>query len=325
LKAIVKAPDSEKSNSRLCDKEFSMRITCRSYNGLDDYWRVDQFLIEHHQPGNTDGNWIEPAWEYMHGHPYLDRSSLGEIGIWEHEGEIVAVAHYESRLGEAFFQFHPAYRHLRQEMLDYAEESLAGQMKKDGRKYVNAYVNDNDAAFISLIRARGYAKDAGKARPLAKFVIPDPFPPIPLPEGFHLTSLADDCNWAKVHRVLWRGFDHEGEPPADEAELESRRNMFDTPKARRDLKIAVRAPSGEFVAFCGMFFEPVGRFAYVEPVATHPDYRRMGLGTAAVLEGIRRCGALGATVAYVGSNQAFYLSMGFQVIYTSDCWVRFLE
>lgn len=74
-----------------------------------------------------------------------------------------------------------------------------------------------------------------------------------------------------------------------------------------------------------MFFEPAGRLASVEPMATDPDYRRMGLGTAAVLEDIRRCGAWGAVVAYVGSNQAFYLSMGFQVIYTSDFGVRFLE
>jgi len=33
-----------------------------------------------------------------------------------------------------------------------------------------------------------------------------------------------------------------------------------------------------------------------------------------VLEGIRRCGALGATCAYVGSDQPFYLSLGFEVI-----------
>jgi predicted N-acetyltransferase YhbS len=51
----------------------------------------------------------------------------------------------------------------------------------------------------------------------------------------------------------------------------------------------------------------------------------MGLGRAAVLEGIRRCGALGATVAYVGSDQPFYLSIGFEVLYTSECWVRFFE
>jgi hypothetical protein len=27
-------------------------------------------------------------------------------------------------------------------------------------------------------------------------------------------------------------------------------------------------------------------------------------------------------VAYVGSDQAFYLAMGFEVIYTSECWVK---
>jgi len=86
----------------------------------------------------------------------------------------------------------------------------------------------------------------------------------------------------------------------------------------------VEAPNGEFVAFCGMFYEPNGRFAYVEPVASDPEYRRMGLGKAAVLEGIRRCGELGAVVAYVGSNLNFYLALGFGVIYTSECWVKTL-
>ena len=127
-------------------------------------------------------------------------------------------------------------------------------------------------------------------QPFARFAIPDPFPEIVLPEGFHLKSLADDCDWAKVNRVLWRGFNHPGEPPVGETALAERRVMFDTPKARRDLKVAVAAPGGEFVSFCGMFYEPAHHYAYVEPVATDPDYRRLGLGKAAVLEGIRRCG-----------------------------------
>ena len=108
-------------------------------------------------------------------------------------------------------------------------------------------------------------------------------------------------------------------------ELASRQKLFDTPKARRDLKIVVQAPDGEFAAICGTFYEPAGRYAYVEPVATDPAYRRMGLGKAAVLEGIRRCGALGARAAYVGSDQPFYLSIGFRVIYTSECWVKFFS
>lgn len=98
--------------------------------------------------------------------------------------------------------------------------------------------------------------------------------------------------------------------------------MFDTPSGRRDLKIVVVAPTGDFVSFCGMFYEPSQQFAYVEPVATDPTYRRLGLGKAAVLEGIRRCGLLGARNAYVGSDQEFYQALGFTKVFNSECWLK---
>lgn len=300
-----------------------MSVHFRHYTNPNDYKLVDKFLIDNHQTGNTDGNWLEPIWEYMHHHPALDDSAIEKIGIWEDEGKIVAVAHYEWHVGEAFFQFHPAYKYLRQEMLDYAEENLTGQSNKDGRKYLSAYINDIDEEFTSLVQSRGYKEDEKSDRPMYQFVIPTPFPSITLPEGFHLTSLAEDCDWGKVNRVLWRGFNHEGEPPAGEDELESRRKMFDTPSARRDLKIAVRTARGDFVSFCGIFYEAPHCFAYVEPVATDPDFRRLGLGKAAVLEGIRRSSELGATMAYVGSDQAFYQAIGFRKVFNSACWIKY--
>jgi GNAT superfamily N-acetyltransferase len=302
-----------------------MSITFRKYVHPDDYNRIDDSLIAHHRPGNTDGNWLEPIWEYMHGHPYLDSSSLEKIGIWEDNGEIVAVAHYESRLGEAFFEFHTAYRHLRDDMLDHAERHLTGISKENSRKYLHAFINDNDPEFLKLVQSRGYEKDLERTRPMYRFDIPNPFPEITLPDGFRLTSLAEECNWAKVHRVIWRGFNHGDDVPMNEEEFESRRKMFDTPKARRELKIAVAAPNDDFAAFCGMFYEPNGNFAYVEPVATDPVYRRLGLGKAAVMEGIHRCGKLGATVAYVGSDQDFYKTLGFKKVFNSECWVRYYE
>jgi predicted N-acetyltransferase YhbS len=69
-----------------------------------------------------------------------------------------------------------------------------------------------------------------------------------------------------------------------------------------------------------MFWVPAHHYAYVEPVATDPNYRRLGLGRAAVLEGVRRCGALGAALAYVGSDQPFYQALGFTQAYVSQCW-----
>ncbi|MCE7984529.1 MAG: GNAT family N-acetyltransferase [Caldilinea sp. CFX5] len=268
------------------------------------------------------GNWLEPAWEYMHFHPALDSSILEKFGVWEADGEIIALCHGEWRLGEAFFEFHPAYRHLREELLNYAEAELAGVGGDNGRRFLNAYINDNDPAFQSLVKARGYEVQTASVRPLYRFDIPHPFPAITLPAGFRLTSLAEDCDWAKVHSVLWRGFDHGDDVPMNAVEYESRRQMFDTPSARRELKIAVAAPTGEFVSFCGLFYEPTNHFGYVEPVATDPRYRRLGLGKAAVLEGIRRCGLLGAHMAYVGSNQPFYQAIGFKKVYNSDCWLK---
>jgi GNAT superfamily N-acetyltransferase len=306
-----------------------MTVSLRPYEGPDDYRRVSAFLVRHYQPGNADGNWLEPAWEYMHGHPQLDAASLGRIGIWEDQGEIVAVANYESTLGEAFFQLHPGYRHLRGELLAYAEEHLA-DTADDLRRTLRVYVNDFDTDLLDLVASRGYVRDPGNTRPMAQFVIPEPFPALPLPAGFRLTSLAEERDWGRVHRALWRGFNHAGEPPISEEELESRRRMFETATARPDLKIAAVAPprpgqaAGDFVAFAGTFYEPMGRYCYVEPVATDPDYRRLGLGRAAVLEGVRRCAELGATVAYVGSDQAFYQAIGFRVLYNTECWIKVL-
>jgi predicted N-acetyltransferase YhbS len=292
----------------------------RRYHLRTDFDRVGEFLIEHFAPDNCDGNWLQPIWEYMHSHPNFDASSYERIGIWEEAERIVAVAHYEGELGEAFFQFHPAYRHLRAEMLAFAEEHLPASTPSGGRR-LRVYVNDFDGDFEALVSAQGYAQDAEAARPMSLLHIPSPFHPEgALPAGFRLKSLAEDNDLGKIHRVLWRGFNHAGEPPPEG--IAWRAQMQSGPHFRKDLTIVVEAPNGDFVSFCGMWHEPANQIALVEPVATDPDYRRMGLGRAAVLEGIHRCAELGATVAFVGSDQPFYQALGFRVTYTSNCWLK---
>lgn len=71
----------------------------------------------------------------------------------------------------------------------------------------------------------------------------------------------------------------------------------------------------------GFFYGPRNRLAYVAPVATDPDYRR--LGRAAVLESIRRARERGATAAFVGPEQEFYLSFGFEDVHPNNYWLKF--
>jgi ribosomal protein S18 acetylase RimI-like enzyme len=258
----------------------------------------------------------------MHSHPNLDDGSLDRIGIWEDAGEIVAVVHYESCLGEVFTQTHPDYVWLKPETLAYAEDALHGIDGTDQR-FVQAFVNDFDREFLDCVQARGYQRNPQRDRPMSLFRMPTPFPEIVLPEGFQLKSLQEENDLVKIDRVLWRGFNHPGESPAEN--LEGRRKMQSVPNFRKDLNIVVQAPDGYFVSYSGTWFEGTNSYAYVEPVATDPDFRRQGLGRAAVLEGIRRCAQLGAEVAFVGSDLAFYLAFGFEVVFTSQCWLKYLD
>ena len=300
-----------------------MSIKLRNYVVSNDSKAVGDFLVENYQPDNRDGNFPQPAWEYMHGHPWLDEESLDKIGVWEDSGRIVGVVHYEHKPGEAFFEIHPGYTHLKPEMLEHAEKYLCGKME-DGRRYVKAFVNDFDEEFEALVKSRGYEKDDAHARLMSQLTIAQPFrPDTPLPDGFKLKSLAEDNNLAKLDRVIYRGFDHGDEPPA--IDLLGRRRQQSVPSYRKDLNIIIIAPDGNYVAYAGSWFEATNKYAYVEPVCTDPDYRRLGLGKAAVLEGVRRCGELGAKVAYVGSVQPFYLEMGFRKLFTCNCWIKFLD
>jgi predicted N-acetyltransferase YhbS len=291
----------------------------RCYAGTADFDTIGDFLTRHYQPGNRDGNWFQPVWEYAYTHPWFDESALDRIGVWEAGGQVVGVATYELRLGEAFFHTHPDYGYLKPEMLTYAEEHLTGT-DDDGKRYLKAFVNDFDTQFEQIVVSRGYRKEPRSHRPMSQFEIASPFPPLRIPEGFRVKSLAEDNDLRKMHRVLHRGFDHPGEPP--EEEIEGRRKMQSGPHFRKDLTVVVEAPSGDFVSYCGMWYDAVNKFGYVEPVATDPDYRRRGLGSAAVLDSIRRCGEQGATVAYVGTDMPFYLAIGFRRLFTQHCWLK---
>ncbi|GLC31833.1 GNAT family N-acetyltransferase [Clostridium omnivorum] len=92
------------------------------------------------------------------------------------------------------------------------------------------------------------------------------------------------------------------------------------PNVDLNLKVAAVAPDGNFASYCGMWYDAEAGYAVIEPVATDPDYRKMGLGKAVVLEGIKRVGELGAKTAIVGSSQQFYYSIGLRPFKTSTIW-----
>jgi GNAT superfamily N-acetyltransferase len=93
-----------------------------------------------------------------------------------------------------------------------------------------------------------------------------------------------------------------------------------TPAYRGDLHVLVEAPHGTMAASTIMWLDEANKTAEFEPVGTHPDYRRLGLGRAMLLHGmhlVRQAGASHMTVACLGAPghpkaRGLYYSVGFR-------------
>lgn len=299
-----------------------MSFVIRSYRHEDDYDRVGEFLIQHYKPGDNLLLWVQPRWEYMHYHPFIKETDRRKIGLAEMDGQIVGVVHYESNEGWIYFQVDPANDQVKVPLFDYAEATFGSFNQKRGQDILAIFINEADQILESLAAERGFAKQPEIKEVMSRYLLDEPIPQVELPPGFHLQSLAEENDLRKINQVLWRGFNHPGPPP--EEEIPGRKEVQAAPNFQKEMNFVAVAPNGDYAAYCGIWYVPQNKLAYVEPVATDPTYRRMGLGTAVVLEGLRRSVPLGAEVAWVGSDLRFYLAMGFEPMFQCTAWLKTL-
>jgi GNAT superfamily N-acetyltransferase len=293
-----------------------MAIQFRNYTkqaGItEDYHKIRDFFI-----GLGYAEYTYARWDWMATHGYLDTSAVGRIGIWEEAGQILGVATFDCQLGDAFCLALPEYAFLKKDMLLYAKDNLS----KDGK--FSVVISDTDVKFQDIAAELGFRATVQKEND-AIFYLDKTSTEYQLPEGFQITSLKDTFDMYQYGRVLWKGFNHElngeGEFQYSEEKERSFKESMLRPNVDLNLKIAAVAPDGNFAAHCGMWYDSKAGYAVIEPVATEPQYRRMGLGKAVVLEGIRRVGQLGAKTALVGSSQQFYYSIGLRPYSTATLW-----
>jgi len=106
-----------------------------------------------------------------------------------------------------------------------------------------------------------------------------------------------------------------------------RRYMM-APGYAAEREFVVVAPDGTFAAFTVTWHDTANRIGLFEPVGTHPEHRRRGLGKALVLHALHRMKAAGMTVATVansGTNEAsraLYAACGFTPWHLLDDFVK---
>ena len=292
-----------------------MSVIFRSYTGetgySDDFMKICDFLIRINCKRVITPNYLWARWIWQFG-PYMSMEHLSHIGVAEDNGKIVGLATYESDLGEAYFCIDEEYTFLKSQFIDYAVKSLSLSGK------IKITLPDGDIPFQQIAIQKGFIPTTQKS---TVSVIDIGSNMYTLPDGYKIMSFGDiSFDVDRYYNAIWRGFNNQRQ--RNEIELESmrRREGFNAPYLDLDLRILVVAPNGDYASHCGMWCLPDSKYAYVEPVFTLPEYRKIGLGKAAVLEGVKRCGKLGAKQAYVLSSQQFYYSIGFYPVQNETWW-----
>lgn len=109
---------------------------------------------------------------------------------------------------------------------------------------------------------------------------------------------------------------------------DSYRAYMETPPYRPEHEIVAVAPDGTIAGFAVVWLDRVNAVGYFEPVGTHKDHQRRGVGSAVLAGGMNMMLRNGMTRASVmhdadsPNNAGFYRSCGFRRIGTIHRWVR---
>ncbi|MCB9453129.1 MAG: GNAT family N-acetyltransferase [Anaerolineaceae bacterium] len=303
-------------------QQTTTHILSRPFQGVDDHTRVRQFLQDSFRLTGKYHNWETRRWEGQWYWGDLDRNiDWGEhVRLWETDsGQLVGVAHSEGGLGNAWFEIHPDYRQLEDEMLTWAEAHLTAP-NQEGQPQLTVEVYDYDTLRQNMLTRRGYAA-LGKYGYLRWRPVAGDLPAVTVPAGYTVRSLRrgewrDTKGWLDVISAV---FAHVKASPNDIAVFQS------APIYRHDLHIVAEAPDGRFAAFAGLTLDEPNRTAVFEPVGTHPDHRRRHLAQAVMVEGLRRLQTLDIETVYVGTGEmipanGLYESLGFTDFHRSQTW-----
>jgi mycothiol synthase len=285
----------------------------RPYAGETDYARMRELLVECCAAGAPAYATLGDIDWWRFGHP--DDGPVEAARLWW-AGERLAGFAWPTE-DEVDLVSHPDHRACEAGMLEWAEAEGSSR----NRPTIRAWGFTRDAARNDLLERRGYER-TGKHLLFWRRDLGEPLPEPELPPGYVVRSVRGEEDLRE------RVAAHRDAFSPSRMTVEKYRAVMGAPTYRSELDLVVEAPGGAFAAFCILWFDERSRAGLFEPVGTRAGYRRLGLGKAVVLEGLRRLRRLGARAAYLNSEggnepaERLYVSAGFRVLDRNYAWKK---
>ncbi|MBR5345928.1 MAG: GNAT family N-acetyltransferase [Clostridia bacterium] len=293
-----------------------MPITTKQFQKDTDLNLVWNFLVEVYDR-EKGGGVAAPFFEYALCASWMDDTYLSLDRLWFDGPKVVGFVFYESPVTDIYFRIRPGYEFLAEEMVDYAMDHMPDFESKQ------QFVLFNGQEYLmEIAEKRGFTLQFDYENRVFDFANELNHG---LPAGFHFVDAAD-ADPVKLAKCCWYGFNHhldkgefvnwtaEDESPAwtpakaYQGILDSFQNP--PPHSTYGYNIIIADQNDEYVCFSGMWWVRENHLAYMEPLCTVPQYRKMGLASAALTEHYRRLKPLGAT-HMTGGGDPFYEKIGY--------------
>jgi ribosomal protein S18 acetylase RimI-like enzyme len=179
------------------------------------------------------------------------------------------------------------------------------------------WVAEDDAFRKGWLEQRGFLVDEKEYFCFLKRDLSGPLDGPALPAGFTLRHSRGEED-ARLRSVTSAAA-FESSKPFDEYLLRTSRFM-QSPVYVPEHELFVEAADGTIASFCIIWTDPVTKTGLFEPVGTHPQFQRKGLGKSLLFEGFRKLKAQGMTEASLcthNTNPAamrLYESVGFRQV-----------
>ncbi|HET7028119.1 MAG TPA: GNAT family N-acetyltransferase [Candidatus Limnocylindrales bacterium] len=200
---------------------------------------------------------------------------------------------------------------VRDAIVDAAVAGAEATTGRDGTTLDVWAAEDNGPATARLL-SRGFRPTERRLSQFQLRIGLDPVAAPPAPAGYRVrrVSLPDEIRArVDVHRAAFA---------PSRLSVEKYERLRALPHYRLAHDWVVEARDGTFVAFVVAWWDPEARVGELEPVGTHPDHRRRGLGRALLAHAIANLEARGARLVQVHADaanaaaEALYPSVGFR-------------
>jgi len=181
------------------------------------------------------------------------------------------------------------------EIVEWGELCIRKKLANGETSTLDTNCREDYAARISFLHRYGF-QQTGDTNVSMMRQLSEPIPEPELPQGFiirPIKGMEEAEAVASMHRAAFG---------TRYMTTENRLIIMNTSGYDLSLDLLVVAPDGTIAAYCTCSVNDQTKIGFTDPVATHPNYQRMGLARSLLLTGMKLLKERGMESAYLGTS-----------------------